>query len=153
MTERTELELTQEDYEAAISELSFLLDILVRTIGDLVGAGGAGVGRMAGQHMARKLPIYLVEPTLDDVLEALKQQMKGGFELSFSSDDSDDARVNFGRCAIREVCARRNQNPGGEVCKLFHHYFSGMVGELLGVRVRGSILSAHESCVTQMEVL
>ncbi len=153
MTERTELKLTPEDYETAISELSFLLDILVRTIGDLVGAGGAGVGRMAGKHMAKKLPIYLVEPSLDDVLDALKQQMKGGFELSASIADGE-AQVSFGRCAIREVCARRNQNPGGEVCELFHHYFSGMVGELLGARVRGSILSAEEeSCVTELEAL
>ena len=146
----TELELTMEDHRKAFTELSFLLEILIGTIGDLIGGATATVGRTAGRHMAAKLPIYLVDPTIEQVLEALADHWHEGFDFSFTCDDGS-ADLSYGRCAIREVCANRSLKPGQDLCKMFHFFMAGMVEQLLGVPIKGRIISAGETCRSHLE--
>ena len=151
MNRGMELELTAEDHDRAFIEVSFLLDIFAVTIDDLMGGATASVGRIAGRHMARKLPVYLPTPTLEEVLQALADNLRKGFEISFHCQ-GETAEVQFGRCAIRQVCAARALAPGGPLCRLFHYYADGMVNELLYRPVKSSVTTIAEKCTACLQV-
>jgi len=151
MSEPGELSLTLQDHEKALTEISFLLEILVTTAGEVVGKSTPSLGINAGRHMARKLPLDLAAPDLDEVLTALAQQMAAGYEIQ-SRLSERGADVDFGRCAIREVCKNRQLPLGGDLCKMFHSYFCGMTAQLLGKPVRvGSIRADVERCTVELQ--
>jgi hypothetical protein len=149
--ERSELKLSETDYKAAFTEVSFLLGTLVATINQVVGDSTPTLGTSAGRHMARRLPISLAKPTLATVLEALVKQMDAGFEFKFVCDDTG-ADVTFGRCGLRDVCANRKLELGGDLCKMFHYYHGGMASELLGRPVRETLKSSGASCTARLQV-
>ena len=152
MTPRNELNLTLEDHEKAFTETSFLLEIFVHTVADLVGGATVTVGRTAGKHMGRKLPFYLADPTLDDVVGALADHGSPAFEMTHTCD-GDSAELTFGRCPLRAVCANRGQKLGTDICKMFHAYFAGMSEEVLGRPVKGRLLSAGDTCKATLQAL
>lgn len=143
--------LTVEDHRKAFTEVSFLLDIFAATIDNLMGGATASVGRIAGRHMARNLPVYLASPCLSDVLTALAEHMKAGFDISFRND-GNAAEINIGRCVIRDVCVSRGLAVGGELCRLFHYYIDGMVNELILRPAKSQLLSNGEVCRAKLEV-
>jgi len=150
--ERTELTLTLEDHEKAFTEASFLLEMLVRTIGEVVGRSSASLGTNAGRHMARKLPVRLEDVTPAVALAAVTQRLSDGFELAFACDDTG-ADMTVGRCALRDVCERRNLELGGELCRMFHSYLGGMTAELLGGRpVRAGEPAAGGTCTFRLDI-
>jgi hypothetical protein len=109
------------------------------------------VGRIGGRRMARKLPVHLPEPTLETVLECVAGQFKSGYDLSARCAERG-AEVEFGRCAIRDVCRERHLPPGGDLCKLFHYYLDGIVNELLERPVKSEIVATGDLCRTRMQV-
>lgn len=140
-----------EDHDAAFTEVSFLLEIFASTVTDMMGGATASVGRIAGRQMAKKIPLYLEEPELETVLSELSKKLAKGFSFSFSCTE-DGATIEFGRCAIREVCLRRNTEPGSGVCEIFHYYFDGIVNELTGRPTKSTLLEVGSECRTQMKV-
>jgi hypothetical protein len=141
-----------EDHEKAFTEVSFLLQIYAATVDDLMGGATASVGRIAGRHLARKLPVYLPEPKLSDVLSSLAEQLKAGFEFSHELRNGG-ASVTYERCAMREVCMTRGVPAGGEICRLYHFVFDGMVSELLCRPAKTSISRVGERCCeTDLEI-
>jgi hypothetical protein len=151
MSEKQEELLTLDDHHQAFTEVSFLLDIFAATIDNLMGGATASVGRIAGRHMARNMPLYLADPTLPEVLAALAEHMQTGFDITFSCAGKT-ADINFGRCVIREVCKSRDLPLGGELCRLFHYYTDGMVNELYVLPAKSSIVASGENCRARMEV-
>lgn len=151
MNENRAAELTVEDHRKAFTEVSFLLDIFSATIDNLMGGATASVGRIAGRHMAKNMPVYLPAPNLPDVLAAVAAHMKAGFDISFQCEGSG-AELTFGRCAIREVCQARGLPLGGELCRLFHYYTDGMVNELCHRPAKSALQVSGESCRARMEV-
>jgi hypothetical protein len=150
MNEQDELKLTADDHRKAFTEVSFLLDIFIETMKALAGSGAPTVGTSAGRDMAKKLPIFLPHPTLEAVVGALAKQMNAGFEIS-AQVEGNKAALKFGRCALREVCTARAQQPGGELCKVFHYYFAGMATELLKTPVRPLALVAGAVCTAELQ--
>lgn len=151
MTGNDDLQLTLEDHRAAFTEVSFLLDAFASTIHGLMGGATAPVGRIAGRHMARKLPVYLPEPALDAVLECVAGEFRSGYEISARCLERG-AEMEFGRCAIRAVCRERNLEPGGDLCRLFHYYLDGIVNELLQRPVKSELAATGETCRTCIQV-
>lgn len=151
MNAHKEWDLTLEDHQEASAEVGFLLDIYTATIDDLMGGATASVGRIAGRHMANKLPIYMPDPTLDETLEVLAENLVKGFEITCQCD-KDGADLDFGRCVIRKVCAIRNLTPGGAICKLFHHYVDGIVNEIFFRPTKSKIVSVGKHCSVRLEV-
>ena len=151
MSPANELQLSLEEHDQAFIELSFLVEVFVQTVGSLIGGASATVGRTAGKHLARKLPLHLEEKSMAAVLEGLSRQGAGGFEMSYSCDKSG-ADMEYGRCAIREACKVRGQELGGEMCKMYHFFVSGMVEQLVGERVPPRITeSGPEKCTIRLE--
>jgi hypothetical protein len=151
MSTRSELSLTVEDHDMAFTEVSFLLDIFARTVADLMGGATASVGRIAGRHFARKLPVYLESPSVDQVLDALSAHMRKGFEIRHAASGSG-VDLTFDRCAMREVCRSRGAEPGGEVCRLFHMFVDGVVNELYARPTKSTITSTGDRCTARMEI-
>jgi hypothetical protein len=150
MNERTELSLGIEDHERAFTEVSFLLEMLVRTAGEVVGKSTPSLGTNAGRHMARKLPIYLPQPDLASVMAALARQMEAGFAMSPTCAGAA-AQVGFSRCAVRAVCKDRKLEVGGDLCRMFHYYLAGMAAQLMGRPVRVGAVTAGEQCTVRLE--
>jgi len=151
MNERPELTMTLDDHQAAFIEVSFLLDIFARTVDQLMGGATASVGRIAGRHFARKLPVRLVDPTLEDTVQAFAGQVRKGVDISFTTN-STGVDLTIDRCAVRNVCRSRGQEPGGAVCQLYHMFMDGVVNELYSRPAKSTITCAGETCQARMEV-
>lgn len=143
--------LTLEDHQQAFTEVSFLLDIFAATIDNLMGGATVSVGRIAGRHMAKNLPLYMPDASLHDVLTALAEHMRAGFEISFHCEASA-ADITFKRCVIRDVCNIRRLPIGGELCRLFHYYTDGMVNELCLKPAKSAMVTCGEHCLARMEI-
>lgn len=141
------LDLSQEDYQKATIEVAFLLDAFASTIDNIMGGNTAPVGRIAGRDTAKKLPISMTDPTLEDIIAALQEQMQAGFDFSL-----DGEVLKFKSCIIREMCGVRNIETGGALCNLFHSYFDGIVNGLLCRPVKSTIVSVDTECQLQTAV-
>lgn len=138
------LDLSPEDYQKAEVEVAFLLDAFASTIDNIMGGNTAPVGRIAGRDTAKKLPIHLTDPTLQDIIAALREQMQAGFDF-----DLDGEKLRFKSCVIRDMCGLRKIKTGGALCHLFHAYFDGIVNGLLCRPVKSTIVSVGEECQLQ----
>lgn len=141
------LDLTPEDYQKATVEVAFLLDAFASTIDNIMGGNTAPVGRIAGRDTASKLPVELNDPTLEDVIAILHNQMKAGFDFTRDNDG-----LLFKSCIIREMCAVRKIEVGGALCQLFHSYFDGIINGLLGRPVKSTFVSVGPECRLRTDV-
>ena len=151
MSERQELTLSLNDHHAAVAELSFLLEIFASTVSQLMGGATASVGRIAGRQFARKIPVTLVDPTLDQVLQVFADRVRQGVDITVTRTETG-ADLTFTRCAMRSVCRSRGSEPGGDVCRLYHMFMDGVVNELYSRPARSTIVEAGETCRARMEV-
>ena len=143
--------VTLEDHRRAFTEVSFLLDAFAVTLGDIMGGATVSVGRSAGRQMARKLPDYLPEPTLETVLGVIADRLRKGFDMTFERGEDGEMNVLFDRCAIRKVCQARGKPVGGDLCRIFRNYLDGVVCELLARPARSTVVSCGESCRILLE--
>lgn len=141
------LDLSAEDYQKATVEVAFLLDAFASTIDNIMGGNTAPVGRIAGRDTARKLPIHLSDPTLQDIVAALREKMNAGFDFTLDGDG-----LVFKGCIIRDMCALRRIETGGALCHLFHSYFDGIINGLLCRPVKSSFVSVGGECRLQTAV-
>ena len=152
MRNANEVNLSLEDHQVAFTEISFLLDIFNHTIGDLMGGATATVGRIVGRKMANKLPLFFNNPTIEDVLSELSQYYKDGCNFTFKAVD-DGAILEFKECAIRRICMTRNQELGGEICKMFHYSLAGIVNRIMNSPVKSVIEESRSTCRTRLVLL
>lgn len=141
------LDLSPDDYHKATVEVAFLLDAFASTIDNIMGGNTAPVGRIAGRDTAGKLPIHLTDPTLPDIVSALKERMQAGFDFSLDGDG-----LQFKSCILRDMCAVRKIRTGGALCHLFHSYFDGIINGLLCRPVKSTIVSVGDECHLQVSV-
>jgi hypothetical protein len=139
-----------EDHQKAFTEVSFLLEMLVRTAGEVVGRSLPSVGTNAGRHMGRKLPIFLTAPDLPLAERAVAERLRPGFDIQ-GACVGGGADLAFGRCVVRDACRIRGLEAGGELCRMFHHYNAGMIAQVLGKPVRLGALSAGEQCTVHLD--
>lgn len=141
------LDLTKEDYQKATIEVAFLLDAFASTIDNIMGGNTAPVGRIAGRDTASKLPVHLTDPTLEDIVKLLSEQMHSGFDFNL-----EGGALVFRSCIIRDMCAIRKIETGGALCRLFHSYFDGIINGLLSRPVKSTIDSVGDECRLQTAV-
>jgi hypothetical protein len=152
MISTNEINLSLEDHAKAKTEISFLLAIFADTIVELMGGATATVGRLAGCHMAEKLPVYLPNPDLETVLAAVIEHLSSGYEITAKQDEAG-AELTFGKCAIRNILRERSIPVGGDLCKVFHFTLAGIVNQLLGKGTKGTIVTpGGQRCLTRVNV-
>ncbi len=141
---------TLEDHHQAFTEVAFLLDAFSATIDATMGGATAPVGRLAGRAMARKLPVHLDHPSLEEVLELLRQRLAAGFGFSHSPG-AEGTELTFDKCVLRQACLQRGLPIGGAMCRLFHAYFDGIVNELISRPVKSETAAGDPSCLTRLK--
>ena len=139
-------ELSAEDHDHAMMEVAFLVDAFASTIDNVMGGATGPVGRNAGRDMAKKLPLHLGDPSLEETLAVLQQRMKSGFDVSVASVGANAADTVIGTCFIRDLCTGSGKPTGGAACKLYHAYFDGVVNELMHRPVKSEIVEVGASC-------
>jgi len=142
-----DLELTPEDYQKAKVEVAFLLDAFASTIDNIMGGNTAPVGRIAGRDTASKLPIHLTDPSLQEIIAVLREQMHAGFDFTLDGDG-----LLFKSCILREMCSVRKIETGGALCHLFHSYFDGIINGILCRPVKSTLVSVGDECRIQIAV-
>jgi hypothetical protein len=150
MIEYNEIELKQSDYSAAFTEVSFLFEVLATTVKDVIG-NSAPLGVSAGRSMARKIPVNLKQPSVAQVLDVMTRHFQNGFEFTSETDDQGGT-ITVGPCMIRDICKNQNAELGGEMCKIFHAYLSGMTAQLSGKQARIAHTAAGDSCTLDLKV-
>jgi hypothetical protein len=142
----------EDAHRLAFTEVSFLLDIFAATIEELMGGATASVGRIAGRELARKLPIDMPAANKNEIIEEVAAHFKNGYDIRPESiPESSDTMIQFGNCAIREVCRTRQMPLGGELCQLFHYYFDGVINELVKCPVKSDVTPADDVCRCHMK--
>lgn len=145
------MDTTLEDHDKAFTEVAFLLDIFAATIDNIMGGATASVGRIAGREMARKLPIYLTGTGVEDIIDILASRLQAGYKFRLSTA-GEERELVFERCVLRDVCARRGIAGGGELCRLFHSFFDGMLNELISRPVKSEIAACGEQCRLKLSI-
>lgn len=140
---------TAEEHRQALTEVSFILDIFAHTVDELMGGASVSVGRIAGRRMARKLPLYLPEPTLENVVAALAACPRIGARVTL---EDEGRRLGFANCAVHAVCKNRGLELGGSLCSVFHYYVDGIINELVGRPLRSRILTTGDTCTAELEL-
>lgn len=148
MTQESIMGLTMEDHQSALTEVAFLMDIFTSTIDNIMGGATSSVGRMAGRDTARKYPVFLENPSLEEAVDIVAKRMKAGFGISIEKDDDGTKRVIFDRCILRDICTLRGIETGKAMCRLFHYYFDGIINELINRPVKSEILECGKICRT-----
>ncbi|MBT1074155.1 hypothetical protein [Geobacter grbiciae] len=145
MSTATTEQVTLEDHVNAATEVAFLLDIFAATVDTIMGGATASVGRIAGREMARKLPVHLTNPTLEEVVEILASRMKAGYQFRLEGEGTERTLL-FDHCVLREVCAKRGLTMGTALCRLFHAYLDGILNELICRPVKSEVISCGDQC-------
>lgn len=145
MSSESVRDMALEDHHKAFGEVAFLMDIFTATIDNIMGGATAPVGRFAGREMAKKLPITLDNPSLEDAVGVVAVRMSAGFGVTLEGTDGNRELV-FDRCALREVCTLRGIQAGGALCRLFHAYFDGILNELICRPVKSELVATGDSC-------
>jgi hypothetical protein len=142
----SELQLTSEDHDKAFSEVCFLLDMFVGTIEQFIGKSTPSLAVAAGRKMAKNMPVYLDEPTVEKGLAELVrvftiQQMEIKGEMQ-----GNDAAISISHCPIGSVCQERDMIIDGSACQMFHYYIAGIMAEFTGRPTRPKTISTGETC-------
>lgn len=145
MSTATTEQATLEDHVNAATEVAFLLDIFAATVDTIMGGATASVGRIAGREMARKLPVHLSNPTLDEAVALLGSRMKAGYVFRLEGEGAERSLI-FDHCVLREVCAQRGLDMGTALCRLFHAYLDGILNELVCRPVKSEVVSCGNQC-------
>lgn len=145
MSSDVSLAVTLEDHRKAFAEVAFLMDIFTATIDNVMGGATAPVGRMAGREMAKKLPLTMHHPTLEEAVSVMAQRMAAGFVFTLTGAD-DGREIVFDSCVLRKICEQRRTEMGGPLCKLFHAYFDGIINELICRPVKSELTSCGQQC-------
>lgn len=124
-----ETTMNAKDHDAAFVEVSFLLQMLAQTVEEVIG-NPAPLGVSAGRAMAAKLPLFLKDPDLKAVLDAVSPTLSGGMAYTCAVT-GNAATLEVGHCVIRDLAAKQGELPGSRLCKLYHHFLSGMISHLL----------------------
>lgn len=143
--------LTLKDHQAAFTEVAFLIDIFAATIDNIMGGATSSVGRMAGRDTARKYPVYLENPALEEAVAVVSHRMNAGFGITLEQD-GDEKNLVFDRCIIRDICEKRNLELGQALCRLFHSYVDGVIDELLNRPVKSDITQCGKTCRTCIRI-
>jgi len=155
MSQETIMGLSVEDHRIAFTEVAFLIDIFTSTIDNIMGGSTSSVGRMAGRDTAKKYPLFLNNPSLEDAVAVVATRMNAGFEISFeplinenedSDTNSNSATVVIDRCILRDICQQRGIEMGQAMCRLFHSYFDGVINELINRPVKSEISECGKTC-------
>lgn len=150
-TKAATTELTQQDCETALKDVSVRLDALAQAVTETMGRGQRAVGRKAGTLAAAHLPEMYEEASLEDVLKRMQQRFRDSFDFEFELA-GENVNLTFTPCGLHRVVTEMGETPGEAVlCKLFHEYWAGLLSSFAGARYRCDMPEVGEHCKMVLE--
>ncbi len=146
MSGNNELTISSEEYDKAFTEVSFLLDMFVDTIGVFVGKSTPSLAVAAGRKMAANLPIHLSQATPETALAELVRVFRTQQMEIEGRMENGQAIFSLQDCPIGSVCKNRQMELDGQACQMFHYYIAGIMAELTGVPARPKTIEVGASC-------
>jgi NAD-dependent dihydropyrimidine dehydrogenase PreA subunit len=139
-------ELTEADWEQAYQDVSMTLLELSKSIENVFGFGTAAIAFQSGQLAAPHFPELYEINTLEERLQRLQQRLRHSFDFDYKINDNGIAFV-FKPCGICAIVKTANE-PIIEsiICRLFHEYWSGLVGNLSDTEYRVEVTNNGNIC-------
>jgi ferredoxin len=146
-------ELTHEDYDEALYDVSTRLHALGLSITDTLGRGQKSMGRQSGQMAAAHLPELYESATIEEILESLQRRFVHAFD--FNTDiqkDGDVLDFKFAHCAVKDVVEKSGEKIGeASLCVVFHEYWAGLLGTFAKKRYLTELGSVGSTCELKLD--
>ncbi|MCI5150905.1 MAG: hypothetical protein D3916_16230, partial [Candidatus Electrothrix sp. MAN1_4] len=141
-------ELTEDDWNEAYQDVSSTLLELARAVELLFGRAAEVIAYQAGTRAAPHFPeVYELE-TSDQQLEQLRQKLCHCFD--FKSEQKTDGTLifRFRHCAIYPIVTEAGETAGESIlCRMFHHFFSGLLSGIRQERYTCNHTSCGTNCI------
>ncbi len=123
-------ELSEEDWQEALKDVSVRLQGLGQSVTETMGRGQKAVGRKAGTLAAAHLPEMYEGGSVEEVLQRMRERFKGGFDFEPTVQDGGSTIIfKFTNCALGALVRDAGDTVGDALlCGLFHEYWAGLVG-------------------------
>lgn len=123
-------ELTVVDWEQAYRDVSMTLLELSKAIETVFGSGSIAIAFQSGQLAAPHFPELYEVTFLEERLQRLQQRLHNSFDFDFKISGKNIA-FTFAPCGICAIVNAANEPIGESIlCRLFHDYWSGLIGNL-----------------------
>jgi L-aspartate semialdehyde sulfurtransferase ferredoxin len=142
----------KDHIQKAIDDLGIRLLSVASVLKQTLGSSLPSVGTMAGMSLASQLPRYQPPQSLDEALTLAKTIFSPAWNMKMDQG-KDGLTITISDCFVRDVCTRGSIELGGDICKLFSNYFTGLLSKLSPQRPRlTSVAPSPESCVYALKL-
>nr|VFK40467.1 MAG: NAD-dependent dihydropyrimidine dehydrogenase, PreA subunit [Candidatus Kentron sp. TC] len=120
--------LGADDWEEAYQDVAITLVSLADAIESIMGRGLNALGRRSGVVAATHFPELYEERDLAGKLTRLRKRFRHSFDFEFSISDENIA-FTFMPCGLHGIVEESGQQVGEAVlCRLFHDFWAGLIG-------------------------
>lgn len=134
------------DWEEAYQDVAITLVSLADAIESIMGRGLNALGRRSGVVAAPHFPELYEEENLAGKLVRLQERFRHSFDFEFSIDDENIA-FTFMPCGLHSIVEESGQQVGEAVlCRLFHDFWAGLIGDHDGKNYRYQVPSVGPKC-------
>ncbi len=145
--------MDDEHRKAALEDLGIRLLAVAYVFRQTLGGSLPAIGTMAGRALAGQLPGYRIPGNFQEALDLAVQQFAPTWDLNPDYNGNKELVMNVKTCFIRDLCIKRQIEPGGDLCVLFYNYLAGYLGKMGNARLKlKEIRSGGEVCVCDIEV-
>nr|VFK54992.1 MAG: NAD-dependent dihydropyrimidine dehydrogenase, PreA subunit [Candidatus Kentron sp. TUN]VFK58577.1 MAG: NAD-dependent dihydropyrimidine dehydrogenase, PreA subunit [Candidatus Kentron sp. TUN]VFK61163.1 MAG: NAD-dependent dihydropyrimidine dehydrogenase, PreA subunit [Candidatus Kentron sp. TUN] len=135
-----------DDWEEAYQDVAITLVSLADAIESIMGRGLNALGRRSGVVAAPHFPELYEEKDLAGKLTRLQERFRHSFDFEFSIDDGNIA-FTFMPCGLHSIVEEAGQAVGEAVlCRLFHDFWAGLIGNHDGKTYRYRVPSVGSEC-------
>lgn len=147
-----EAELTAEDWQEALKDVSVRLTALGQSVTETMGRGQKAVGRKAGQLAAAHLPEMYEGRSVEDVIARLRKRFVHSFDFDATVGDSgSEITIQFSKCALHRVVKEAGDEVGTSLlCGLFHEYWAGLLGTFTNNSYKIEMKEAGTQCTMNL---
>ncbi len=142
----------KDHIQKAIDDLGIRLLSVTSVLKQTLGQSLPSVGTTAGMSLASQLPRYQQPRSVDDALKLAATIFSPAWDLKLDAG-KDGITVTVSNCFVRDVCVRAHLELGGDICKLFSNYFTGLLGKISPQRPRlMNVAPSSKSCVYTLKM-
>ncbi|VFM99931.1 MAG: hypothetical protein BECKG1743D_GA0114223_101577, partial [Candidatus Kentron sp. G] len=135
-----------DDWEEAYKDTAITLVSLADAIESIMGRGLNALGRRSGVVAAPHFPELYEEKDLAGKLTRLQERLRHSFDFAFSMD-GEDIEFTFTPCGLHPIVEEAGQELGQAVlCRLFHEFWAGLIGNHDGRNYRYQVPSVGSEC-------
>jgi NAD-dependent dihydropyrimidine dehydrogenase PreA subunit len=142
----------KDHIQRAMGDLGIRLLSVTSVLKQTLGQSLPSVGTTAGMSLASQLPRYQQPRTIGDALKLASTIFSPAWDMKMEQGN-DSLTVTVSNCFVRDVCTRGSIELGGDICKLFSNYFTGMLGKICPQRPRlMNVAPSPKACVYTLKL-